>query len=299
MAEYMKDVVSALKIAGWRTDDELSDMSTEDKRNTLIVELHKHSNLSIRQLQAKKNTGSLNSLTGMASIYYFLYSNNLRGVSDFKTMSDHDQRNTLIVELNKKVNKEIKELQGMNDQELVVLGADFYRIETTVAKVISIEWDVNNAKIMDQTPELLAQQIYDNRNSSQVLKETFSYKKTVTRETSFQHAQSVNFSCTPDTNFKAGVPVIGDVSGRISVTIGYSTTWTNATKHTVVKEFTKTIQIEVKPGGYIRRKSILTVGNIDVPYTMEVETQSGRRIKVDGIWHGVDLYNIRETQEDL
>ena len=299
MADYIQDVNSALKIAGWRTDDQLINMSTEDERNTLIVELHNHSNLSISQLQHKHNTGSLMSLTGMAAIYYFLNSNNIRSTSDLIAMSDHDQRNTLIVELNRKVNKEIKELQGMNDHELVACGVDFYRKDKTVAKVIAVNWDVTTAKIVDKTPELLGRQIFDNRNSSQVLKETFSYKKTITKETSFQHSQTVDFSSTVGYSFTAGVPGIAEVSGEVSVTLGSSTTWTNATKQSVSKEFTKTTPIEVNPGGYILRKSMLTVGRMDVPYTMEVEMQSGRKTTVDGIWHGVTMYNIQETQEDL
>ena len=37
MAEWIKDVTSALQITGWRTAEELINMSTEDERNTLIV----------------------------------------------------------------------------------------------------------------------------------------------------------------------------------------------------------------------------------------------------------------------
>ena len=57
--------------------------------------------------------------------------------------------------------------------------------------------------------------------------------------------------------------------------------------------------IEVKPGGYIRRTSTVTIGSMDVPYSMDVETLSGRKTTVDGIWHGVSLYNIQEMQEDI
>ena len=177
MADHTKDVNSALKITGWRTADHLTRMSTADERNSLIVELHHHSNLRIPQLQAKRNTGRLYSLTGMAAICYFLYSNNLRSVYNLKSMSEHDQRNTLIVEMNHKINKEIQELQGMNDHELVALGADFYRKDKKVAKIIANHWDVSAAKIVDQTPALLlAQQTYGNRNSNQVLMEN-NYKR--------------------------------------------------------------------------------------------------------------------------
>ena len=300
MAEWIKDVTSALQITGWRTAEELINMSTEDERNTLIVELHSRSSISIPQLQAKDNTGNLNSLTGMAAICHFLYSNNLRSVSDLRCMSDHDQRNTLIVELNKKVSKEIRELQKMSDHDLVVCGADFYRKDKTVSKVMAIHWHVSTAKIVDQTPELLAQQTFDNRYSTEVLRDTFSYKKTITKQTSFEHSGSTTFSRTVEFSFTAGIPVIDtSISGKISVTIGSSTTWTNATTHIVSQVFTKTTPIEVNPGGYIRRTSTVTIGNMDVPYSMDVETLSGRKTTVDGIWHGVSLYNIQEMQEDI
>ena len=299
MAEHVTDVNSALKITGWRSAQDLTSMSTEDERNTLIVELNHHSNLSIHQLQAKHNTGSLNSLTGMAAICYFLYTNNICSIHSLNSMSDQDQRNTLIVELNKKVNKEISELQGMNDHELVVCGADFYRKDKAVAKVTAIRWNISEAKIVDQTPEMLAQQTYDNRHSNQVLMETFSYKKTITKTTTFQHSTSLNISTTTEFSVKAGIPVIAEVSGKVSVTMGALTTWTNANSHTISQAFEKSTKIEVKPGGYIRRKSTLTVGSMDVPYTMDVETQTGRQETVGGMWHGVTLYNIQEIQEDI
>ena len=106
---------------------ELDSMSTENKRNTLIVELLYHSSLNTQQLQAKQNTGSLHSLTGMTAIFYFLYTNNIRSIHELRSMSDHDQRHALIMDLQNKLNKDVSELQGMSDHQLVVSGADFYR----------------------------------------------------------------------------------------------------------------------------------------------------------------------------
>ena len=126
-AEHITDINSALTITGWRSADELDSMSTENKRNTLIVELLYHSSLNTQQLQAKQNTGSLHSLTGMTAIFYFLYTNNIRSIHDLRSMSDHDQRHALIVDLQNKLNKDVSELQGMSDRQLVVSGADFYR----------------------------------------------------------------------------------------------------------------------------------------------------------------------------
>ena len=115
-------------------------MSTEDKRNNLIVELSLHSSLTIQQLQAKPTTGSLSSLTGMTAIFYFLYTNNIRSIDDLRSMSDHDQRNTLIADLHNKFNKDVSELQGMNDNQLVASGADFYRNEVSRTIFVRTKW---------------------------------------------------------------------------------------------------------------------------------------------------------------
>lgn len=278
-------------------------MSADDKRNTLIVELNKHSNISIKQLQRKYNTGNVNSLVGMAAICHFLYTKNIRSKSELFEMSDDDQRNTLIVELNKKLGKTIRELQGMGDLQLVACGADasfpLREGSDVISKVLAVHWDLQSAIIVERTPEVLAEHTYDNRRSDHILKETFRYCKTIEKQTRFEHTQSLHFSGTATFSFKAPIPVITENNASFSVTAGYDTTWTSAETKTITQTFEKTTDVEIQPRSYIRRKSILTIGKMNVPYTMDVETESGKKMTINGVWHGVSLINIKEIQENI
>jgi len=48
----LSPVGAVLVEKGWRTDPQVRDMSADDQRNTLIVELHRKTNLPVKRLQA-------------------------------------------------------------------------------------------------------------------------------------------------------------------------------------------------------------------------------------------------------
>lgn len=295
MANHIVDVRSALDITGWRTTDALNRMGSEDKRNTLIVELNKHSNLSIQQLQGKSNQ----SLAGMTAVFQYLYSHKFRHLSQLQQMSDEDQRNTLIVELDKISDIGIRNLQGKDNFSLVKLGEEFYKRDKTITEVYEVHWDVDKIKIINQTPEMLAEQKYDNRQSDQVLTDTFSYEKTIEKETNFETEASFDMSMKTEVSFKAGVPMIAEVSGKLTFQLGTSKTWTHGGRDKVSQTFEKTIEVNVKPRAAMIRKSSVTVAKMDVPYRMDVKTETGRKTTISGVWHGVSMYNVQDIQIDL
>jgi len=102
---YIRGVLLAGK---FRTQHELNQMTWEDQRNTLIVELTNHSNQS--NYQAFHNWD----LAGMGAVMVFLREAGIRTVQQLKTMSADDQRNTLIVELGKQTGLG-RRLQGLNN----------------------------------------------------------------------------------------------------------------------------------------------------------------------------------------
>ena len=71
----------------WRTQDELNQMSDEDMRNTLIVELSKHTNQPEGYFQGYKNTDDL---VGKGAVVVFLRDRGIRDDATLKTMSDAD-----------------------------------------------------------------------------------------------------------------------------------------------------------------------------------------------------------------
>ena len=107
----------------YRTKDEVASMEEDDKRNTLIMEMEKKSSHSLAKLQGFSSTGTLNSLVGLAFISIFLESNGIRTKEELSKMSYDDQRNTLIVFLNKNNDNDNRSfLQSLGDFHLVQKG---------------------------------------------------------------------------------------------------------------------------------------------------------------------------------
>jgi hypothetical protein len=70
--------------------------------------------------------------------------NNWRSLSDLSQMDANDQRNTLIVELNKNLNATIPQLQGMNDTDIACLGVMYYLL---------IQWGCTPQFLKTNTPD--------------------------------------------------------------------------------------------------------------------------------------------------
>jgi len=110
-----------LLLGGFRTQRELNAMSYEDMRNTLIVEMSKHSNQPVGWYQGQDDW----SLGGMGAAMVFLRHTGIRDDAALRRMSADDQRNTLIVEMGAQTGVG-RELQGFSTLELVLiaLGSD-------------------------------------------------------------------------------------------------------------------------------------------------------------------------------
>jgi hypothetical protein len=99
----------------FRTQRELNAMSNDDMRNTLIVELTKHSH------QADYQRFDDDTLAGMGAVMVFLREGHLRDDAGLSTMTADDQRNTLIVELDGQTHVG-RALQGFDNLDLVRIG---------------------------------------------------------------------------------------------------------------------------------------------------------------------------------
>ena len=113
---------AALQFLMGRSSASVTSMSSEDKRNTLIVDLNSITSHSISELQAMSTTGTLGSLVGLASISGFLLTRNIRTAYELSSMSYDDQRNTLIVDFNEVTGKSISSLQSLGDFALAEVG---------------------------------------------------------------------------------------------------------------------------------------------------------------------------------
>jgi hypothetical protein len=113
----MNLIRGALLAGRFRTHHALNTMSPDDQRNTLIVEMVKHSNKPGPHYQGMNDAN----LAGAAAVMVFIRAGKIRTDAELKTMSDDDQRNTLIVEINA-LTKLGSFLQSFSNIELVLLG---------------------------------------------------------------------------------------------------------------------------------------------------------------------------------
>ena len=111
---FLRGVLLAGK---FRTQHELNGMSSEDQRNTLIVEMAGRTNQSVAHFQAMDDF----TLAGAGAVYVFLREARIRTEQELKAISDDDQRNTLIVEIGAQTGLGFQ-LQGLSNMDLVLLG---------------------------------------------------------------------------------------------------------------------------------------------------------------------------------
>ena len=123
--EYLKSFIMktieisvelSLLLNQWRTLGQLTQMQIEDQRNTLIVELSKASTDTVPSLQALSNSD----LACSAMVYWLQLEYGVEPAVLNKFNLDQ-QRNNLIVILEKIWNKPVNELQGMDNAQLIAL----------------------------------------------------------------------------------------------------------------------------------------------------------------------------------
>lgn len=118
VASYLPGILVA---GGFRSHGEVIAMSHDDQRNTLIVEMTKHSNQPVQVFQALSDAA----LEGVGAVMVFLRAARIRTDAELATISPDDQRNILIVEVDGHTHAGAR-LQGLSNIDLVAvsLGAD-------------------------------------------------------------------------------------------------------------------------------------------------------------------------------
>ena len=111
-------LVRGVLLAGkFRTHHELNGVSNDGQRNILIVELAARTNQSGAHFQAMDDA----TLAGVGAVLVFLREARIRTDAELRTLSDDDQRNILIVEIDSQTHLG-SQLQGLSNMDLVLLG---------------------------------------------------------------------------------------------------------------------------------------------------------------------------------
>lgn len=166
--------IRGVLLAGkFRSQRQLNAMTHDDMRNTLIVELTKHSNQT--DYQAYDN----DTLAGMGAALVFLRETRIRDDAALKTMSADDQRNTVIVEIGAQTG-EGPELQRLSTLELVLvaLGSDHathgqspgitssYIRGVLLAGHFRNQWELNRMSLEDQRNTLIVELAHHSNQSN-------------------------------------------------------------------------------------------------------------------------------------
>ena len=81
--------------------------------------------------------------------------------------------------------------------------------------------------------------------------------------------------------------------GELAIDFSVSFEWSQGKTETTEHAWKAAFPVKAKPGERVRAKSSVWMGNVEVPYTLVLKTQSGHRVEQKGIWHGVLAWNLR------
>ena len=284
--------------AGWRDIKGLDSMSSEDERNTLIVELDKRTKDTGGFFQSKPTDW----LVAAGNLYLILGKCGWRTESGMENMEIEDLRNTCIVELNKKQYGSGEYLQSLSNIDLVTKACDYYDRANKPQEVVSFSFHIDQGKMANNKPELLGSETYNNCGSGVELNQEFTIQKeySETNSLSFSRESSTTVDLTIGVSFEAPL-VIGSVSGSTSLSVSQSSTIAMNTAKATANTVTYSVSspVVVPPYRKIRKELIVNVADISVPFIMIVKTRTGEQKTITGTYHGVKTYNKQIIQSEL
>ncbi|KAJ1211548.1 hypothetical protein NDU88_006906 [Pleurodeles waltl] len=171
--------------------------------------------------------------------------------------------------------------------------------DKTIQKVLTLDFLLDDGKILETQPEVVALQEYNNKGSTSPLKCTFEINKTCVAETQFTHEHGFTFGLDAETTFKAKIPFVGEAGTSISATTSTSHTWNFATVNRIETHYKTSSTFDLLPGKAVQQKAVVHRATIDVPYMAEIITVFGYKTIVTGIWKGASYFNLKVLQVDI
>lgn len=287
--------VRGILIAGhWRTEAELNNMTTDDKRNTLIVVLTTITNQSVHYFQGFAD----DVLVGKAAVAVFLLEAGLVTEAWLKAHTDDNERNTLIDQLNRKTDRPVRELQGKSNGELVVLGLEWLNGARMVTGILDFSWETDTAKVLAGVPDMIAEQTYLNPSDIE-LTDKFVVSKDVSNKSTFSHEHGLTVKVGVNTTFAAGIPYIAKNKTSVSIDVTQTNAWKFGEENTTSQKYSSETSVKLPPHTKIKRTATVTRSSLDVPYRATVLLGDGSKRELKGTWNGVTTYNLEVKQESL
>ncbi|KAG1925985.1 aerolysin-like protein [Pimephales promelas] len=192
---------------------------------------------------------------------------------------------------------------GRSDQEFYKMGFKF--LEAVESAVLT---DVNyptlhqlmqpNHLTLTQVKKEEIKSLSFSNDSSTTQKQKVETSKKVTKTSSWSMSRSV--TATLSMEVKAGVPLIGEVTGGFSATIGSESTY--GLEHTEETTETLSTEVDVPPGKKLDVSVTIGRATFDLPYTgtvkMTCKNGSVFAYGIEGTYKGVTYTDIKvETKE--
>ncbi|KAL0257480.1 hypothetical protein SLS55_008293 [Diplodia seriata] len=152
-----------------------------------------------------------------------------------------------------------------------------------------IKFNVDEGKILDTTPIMLARSNLSN-NSSVDQKISSTFKEATENESSFEY--TLGFAVEVGTSFSCGVPLLAEGKIEVSATVSNEFKWGSTTKK--VTEFSATFEATAPPHSTVVASATVTRSVMQVPFTMTwTSPEHGYEVKTEGAYRGVQFYDLK------
>uniref|UniRef100_A0A8C5PRC4 Tachylectin 2 domain-containing protein n=1 Tax=Leptobrachium leishanense TaxID=445787 RepID=A0A8C5PRC4_9ANUR len=187
-------------------------------------------------------------------------------------------------------------------REAVPVGQGFsaccfmaFTTDKTIRSIEHFEFLPDSGKITSLVSEVLTSQIYKN-GTGNALVQSFLMSREVAETSTFKDHR---FTAPPgaDITFQAGIPLIDEAEGKISIN-STGRTWnftkTNETKTT----FSVSMDVHMPPRSSKRIVISVTKGEMEVPYRAQVRTILGYEATIEGTFKGTTFYDLYVSLDD-
>lgn len=163
--------------------------------------------------------------------------------------------------------------------------------------IVKIEYRFDETAVVSKLPDFIVTWSTVNRTSvSQQMSTNFGSSATET--SSFSNTAGV--SVTTEGSLKVKVPLFEESSFKFSTNVSYSRTWGKSESTTDTRNYN--FQVTVPAYSRVVATAQVSMNKLNVGYTTYLKgVNSGREIRISGVWEGVECGNIvtSYTQYDL
>jgi hypothetical protein len=163
-----------------------------------------------------------------------------------------------------------------------------------IPEIISIDYDINAAVILQSGPAELYRQTVKN-NTDEPQSNTIGGSASLTETSGWSNAVAVTFNSSA--TFKTGIPIIANAEVQLSLSVSDTYTWEGSISKTKTWEFST--PVSVPPRMTIVCLVYASVSTIAVPYTLKgiARLNSGIRlpVQIKGIYTGTNSHDLSVT----